>query len=106
MISELWLNHILLPRTLDPNGLLFIENKLKSSMQVKEKLGLHDDLEAYILDLDASRVSATISKNFDAVELLDLEKMMVHRQYDKIDAYEKKWRARHKIPAGYPFNIS
>ena len=32
-------------------------------MQDKEKLGLHDDLEAYILDLgDASRVSATISK--------------------------------------------
>jgi hypothetical protein len=71
-----------------------------------KKLGLHDDLEAYIMDLgDASRVSATISKNFDAVELIGLREMMVHRQYDKIDSYEKKWRARNKIPAGYPSTL-
>ena len=39
-----------------------IENQYKGQAK---KLGLHDDLEAYILDLgDASRVSATISKNF------------------------------------------
>ena len=71
-----------------------------------KKLGLHDDLEAYVMDLgDASRVSATISKNFDAVELIGLREMMVHRQYDKIDAYEKKWRARNKISAGYPSTL-
>ena len=44
-------------------------------MQVKEKVGLHDDLEAYILDLgDASRVSATIPKILIQLNLLDLEK--------------------------------
>ena len=38
---------------------------------------------------DASRVSATISTNFNGVELIGLREMMVHRQYDKIDQYEK-----------------
>ena len=72
----------------------------KNQGQAK-KLGLYDDLEAYVLDLgDASRVSATISKNFNAVELIGLREMMVHRQHDKIDRYEKEWRTKHKIPEG------
>tara|TARA_E500000178_G_C16959303_1_gene725207 strand:- start:328 stop:1551 length:1224 start_codon:yes stop_codon:yes gene_type:complete len=70
------------------------------------KLGLKDDLEAYILDLgDASRVSGTISTNFNAIELAGLREMMVHRQYDKIDSYEKKWRKINNIKDGYPSTL-
>ena len=71
-----------------------------------KKYGLTDDLEAYILDLgDASRVSATISTNFNGVELIGLREMMVHRQYDKIDQYEKEWRKKHNIKDGYPSTL-
>ena len=67
---------------------------------------LTDDLEAYIVDLgDASRISAVISKNFNAVELIGLREMMLHRQYDKIDAYEKEWRKKHKISEGQPSTL-
>ena len=31
--------------------------------------------------------------------------MMVHRQYDKIDQYEKEWRKKHKIKDGYPSTL-
>ncbi len=73
--------------------------------QGKQK-GLTDDLEAYIVDLgDASRISAVISKNFNAVELIGLREMMLHRQYDKIDAYEKEWRKKHKISEGQPSTL-
>ena len=71
-----------------------------------KRLGLHDDLEAFILDLgDASRLSAVISKNFNAIELIGLREMMVHRQYDKINAYEKEWRKKHNIPEGQPSTL-
>ena len=71
-----------------------------------KRLGLCDDLEAFILDLgDASRVSAVISKNFNAVELIGLREMMMHRQYDKIDQYEQEWRRKHKIPNGHPSTL-
>ena len=71
-----------------------------------KKYGLTDDLEAYILDLgDASRVSATISTNFNGVELIGLREMMVHRQYDKIDQYEKEWRKKHNIKDCYPSTL-
>ena len=71
-----------------------------------KKLGLKDDLEAYILDLgDASRISAVISKNFNAVELSGLREMMLNHQYDKIDAYEKEWRKKHKISGGNPSTL-
>ena len=80
-----------------------IEEQYKG--QGKQK-GLTDDLEAYIVDLgDASRISAVISKNFNAVELIGLREMMLHRQYDKIDAYEKEWREKHKIPEGHPSTL-
>ena len=39
---------------------------------------------------DASRVSAVISRNFNAVELIGLREMMMHKQYDKIDQYDEK----------------
>ena len=71
-----------------------------------KKQGLSDDLEAYVIDLgDASRVSAVISKNFNAVELIGLREMMLHRQYDKIAQYEKEWRAKYKIPEGEPSTL-
>lgn len=71
-----------------------------------KKLGLHDDLEAFVLDLgDASRVSAVISKNFNAVELIGLREMMVHRQYEKIDAYEKEWRNKYNISEDQPSTL-
>ena len=71
-----------------------------------KKLGLHDDLEAFILDLgDASKISAVISKNFNAVELSGLREMMLNHQYDKIDNYENEWRKKHKIPDGHPSTL-
>ena len=32
--------------------------------------------------------------------------MMLNHQYDKIDAYEKEWRKKHKIPNGHPSTLS
>ena len=76
-------------------------------MRVKQKKrGLTDDLEAYVLDLgDASRVSGVISKNFNAIELVGLREIMMHKQYDKIDEYEKVWRLNHKIPDELPSTL-
>ena len=31
--------------------------------------------------------------------------MMVHRQYDKIESYEKQWRKIHNIKDGYPSTL-
>jgi radical SAM superfamily enzyme YgiQ (UPF0313 family) len=64
------------------------------------------DLEAFILDLgDASRISAVISKNFNAVELLGLRELMLKGDYKKIDEYEKTWRRNHNIPDGAPSTL-
>jgi len=92
-----------------PGSLWFTEYRDEILSQYKgqgKKLGLHDDLEAYIYDLgDASRVSGVISKNFNAVELVGLREMMLHRQYDKIDQYEKEWRRKHNIRDGEPSTL-
>jgi anaerobic magnesium-protoporphyrin IX monomethyl ester cyclase len=57
------------------------------------------DLEAFILDLgDATRISAVISANFSAVELLGLRELMVNRDFKRIREYEKAWRAVHGEP--------
>lgn len=65
-----------------------------------------NDLEKYILDLgDATRITAVISHNFDAVELLGLRELMVAFDYKRIQAYEKKWRQFHQIPDGAPSTI-
>lgn len=92
-----------------PGSLWFTEYRKEILDQYKgqgKKNGLTDDLEAYVMDLgDASRVSAVISKNFNAVELIGLREMMMHKQFDKIDAYEKEWRKKHNIKDGQPSTL-
>ncbi|MBX3228114.1 MAG: cobalamin-dependent protein [Labilithrix sp.] len=64
------------------------------------------DLEAFILDLgDATRISAVISVNFNAVELLGLREMMIQWDYRRIDEYEQIWRKNHAIPEGAPSTL-
>jgi anaerobic magnesium-protoporphyrin IX monomethyl ester cyclase len=64
------------------------------------------DLEAFILDLgDASRISAVISTNFNAVELLGLRELMLKMDYKKVDAYEQVWRQNHNIPDRLPSTL-
>jgi hypothetical protein len=47
---------------------------------------------------DATEITAVISENFNAVELLGLRELMVNRDLKRIDAYEKVWRRRHGAP--------
>jgi radical SAM superfamily enzyme YgiQ (UPF0313 family) len=64
------------------------------------------DLEAFILDLgDASKISAVISHNFNAVELIGLRDLMLNWQWSKIDEYERTWRRNHAIPEGAPSTL-
>lgn len=57
------------------------------------------DLEAFLLDLgDATKITAVISENFNAVELLGLRELMVSRDLKRIDEYEKIWRNIHGDP--------
>jgi radical SAM superfamily enzyme YgiQ (UPF0313 family) len=64
------------------------------------------DLEAFVIDLgDASRISAVISKNFNAVELLGLRELMLKGDFKKIDEYERIWRRNHDIPDGKPSTL-
>ncbi|MBL79384.1 MAG: B12-binding domain-containing radical SAM protein [Nitrosomonadaceae bacterium] len=64
------------------------------------------DLEAFILDLgDATQISATISHNFNAVELIGLREMMLARNFRAMDQYEKTWRKNHNIPEGQPSTL-
>jgi radical SAM superfamily enzyme YgiQ (UPF0313 family) len=59
------------------------------------------DLEAFIKDLgDASDISATISHNFTAVELVGLREMMVKRNDARINEWEQNWRRHHGIKNG------
>jgi len=92
-----------------PGSMWFTEYRDKILEQYKgigKKMGLTDDLEAYIVDLgDASRVSGVISKNFNAIELIGLREMMLHRQYNKIDQYENEWRKKHGIKEGEPSTL-
>ena len=56
------------------------------------------DLESFLLDLgDATRVTAVISKNFNAVELLGLREMMVQFDYKRIREYEKIRNQSHNV---------
>ena len=92
-----------------PGSLWFSQYRNEILDQYKgmgKKQNLTDDLEAYIMDLgDASRVSAVISKNFSAVELVGLREMMLHGQYDKIDQYEHAWREKYNIKDGEPSTL-
>ncbi len=57
------------------------------------------DLEAFLLDLgDATKITAVISANFNAVELLGLRELMVQKDFKRIDEYEKAWRILHGEP--------
>jgi anaerobic magnesium-protoporphyrin IX monomethyl ester cyclase len=54
------------------------------------------DLEAFLLDLgDATRITAVISKKFNAVELYGLRELMVQRDLGRIAAYEAEWNRLH-----------
>jgi len=64
------------------------------------------DLESYILDLgDATRITAVISHNFNAVELLGLRELMVNFDYKRIKEYETYWRTAHNIPHEAPSTL-
>lgn len=64
------------------------------------------DLERFIEDLgDASQISAVISKNFNAVELLGLREMMLNDDLRQIDIYEQVWRKNHDIPDDAPSTL-
>jgi anaerobic magnesium-protoporphyrin IX monomethyl ester cyclase len=64
------------------------------------------DLEAFIFDLgDASKISAVISENFNAVELIALRDLMTSFDYKRIDEYEKIWRRNHDIGEGVPSTL-
>lgn len=64
------------------------------------------NLEAFIEDLgDASKISATISTNFNAVELVGLREMMLNFDHRGIDRYENIWRRNHGIAPGQPSTL-
>ncbi len=64
------------------------------------------DLEAFIMDLgDASAISAVISHNFSAVELIGLRELMLKGDTAKIDAYEQQWRRNHNIAEDAPSTL-
>jgi radical SAM superfamily enzyme YgiQ (UPF0313 family) len=64
------------------------------------------NLELFILDLgDASKISATISKNFNAVELIGLRELMLNFDYRRLDEYEQLWRRNHQIPDHAPSTL-
>ncbi len=54
------------------------------------------DLEAFLLDLgDATRITAVISENFNALELYGLRELMLDFDYERIGQYEAEWNAQH-----------
>lgn len=64
------------------------------------------DLEKFVLDLgDATRVTAVISHNFNAVELLGLRELMLNFDYKRIQEYEQRWRKVHNVPDSAPSTI-
>jgi len=59
------------------------------------------NLEAFILDLgDATKMTAVISKNFNAVELLGLRELMVNRDLKRINEYEQIWQKSRGFKSG------
>jgi anaerobic magnesium-protoporphyrin IX monomethyl ester cyclase len=54
------------------------------------------DLEAFLLDLgDATKVTAVINKQFNAVELYGLRQLMMNRDVRRINEYEAEWKRLH-----------
>ncbi len=71
---------------------------------IEEQYG--GDLERYVLDLgDATKITAVISHNFNAVELMGLRELMVALDDGRVDEYENIWRNNHKIPEGHPSTL-
>ncbi len=65
-----------------------------------------NDFERFLLDLgDATRITAVISHNFNAVELLGLRELMVNFDYQRIREYESLWRKHHGVPEGTPATL-
>ena len=63
-------------------------------------------LENFIMDLgDCTSVSAVISHNFNAVELLGLRELMVNRDIKRIKEYEKIWRRARGLSENEPLTI-
>src|SRR3989344_2161272 len=57
------------------------------------------DLDAFLTDLgDATKMTAVICENFNAIELLGLRELMVNRDIKRIKEYEKVWRELHGEP--------
>lgn len=57
------------------------------------------DLEAFILDVgDATKITAVICHNFNAVELLGLRELMLQHDVKRIKEYEAYWRSIHGEP--------
>lgn len=51
------------------------------------------DLEQFLLDLgDATKVTAVISENFNAVELYGLRELMMRFDYKHLAEYEREWK--------------
>jgi anaerobic magnesium-protoporphyrin IX monomethyl ester cyclase len=65
------------------------------------------NLEDYLLDLgDATKITAVISKNFNAVELLGLRELMVNRDVKRIKEYENYKKSNFVNPQDlYPGRI-
>jgi radical SAM superfamily enzyme YgiQ (UPF0313 family) len=64
------------------------------------------ELEKFLLDLgDATRITAVISHNFNAVELLGLRELMVNFDYKRIRQYEQYWRKAHNLPDSAPSTV-
>jgi radical SAM superfamily enzyme YgiQ (UPF0313 family) len=56
------------------------------------------DLEAFLLDLgDATRLTAVISKKFNAVEIYGLRELMVQRDLKRLAEYEAEWNRLHPV---------
>lgn len=57
------------------------------------------NLEDFILDLgDATKITAVISENFSAVELLGLRELMIQNDIKRIRQHEAMWRKAHGQP--------
>ncbi len=57
------------------------------------------DLDAFMTDLgDATKITAVICENLNAVELLGLRQLMVNRDIKRIREYEQTWRSIHGEP--------
>lgn len=59
------------------------------------------DMDRFLLDLgDATKVTAVICENFDAVELYGLRELMINFDYKHIAEYERKWKLTHSQTVG------